>query len=170
MELGALICTPRSPNCPACPVATHCVALHEHRIEELPRPKQRAVVTVRRFLVFILERDGKFLVQQRADGVVNAHLWEFPNVEALPKDSVVTMAEKHFGAKPEAAEKLCIVKHAITRYRMTTEAYRISFGGTSYTSPQSASVWRTLAQLNKLPFTSAHRQIAPKREKSLPAT
>ncbi len=162
MELGALICTPRSPNCPACPVAKHCVALRANRVEELPRPKQRAAVTARRFFVFLIERAGKFLVQQRTDGVVNAHLWEFPNIEALAKDSVAAMAEKHFDAKPDAIERLCVVKHSITRYRMTTEAYRVTLGGTSYTRPKSAGVWRTLAQLHKLPFTSAHRQIATK--------
>ena len=162
MELGALICTPRSPNCPACPVAKHCVALRANRVEELPRPKQRAAVTARRFFVFLIERAGKFLVQQRTDGVVNAHLWEFPNIEALAKDSVAAMAEQHFDAKPDAIERLCVVKHSITRYRMTTEAYRVTLGGTSYTRPKSAGVWRTLAQLHKLPFTSAHRQIATK--------
>ncbi|MEK7706965.1 MAG: A/G-specific adenine glycosylase, partial [Verrucomicrobiota bacterium] len=31
MELGALICTPRSPNCPACPAQKLCVAFREGR-------------------------------------------------------------------------------------------------------------------------------------------
>ena len=157
MELGALICTPRSPNCAVCPVAKHCVALRENRVEELPRPKQRAIVTARRFIAFIVEREGKFLVQQRADGVVNAHLWEFPNREATAKDSVAAVAESYFATQPMAVEKLCVVKHSITRYRMTTEAYRVALEATH---PRLPGVWRTLAQLHKLPFTSAHRQIA----------
>jgi A/G-specific adenine glycosylase len=166
MELGALICTPRSPNCAACPVAKHCTALRENRVNELPRPKQRAAVTARRFLVFIIERNDKFLVQQRAEGVVNAHLWEFPNVEAETKAAAGLTATKFLGTKPAGLEKLCAVKHSITRYRMTAEAYRVSLGDAR---PKLPGVWRTLAQLHKLPFTSAHRQIATKLEKSSPA-
>lgn len=184
MELGALICTPRSPNCPICPVAKYCVALRENRIEELPLPKQRSAVIARRFLVFILEHDGRFLIQQRADDVVNAHLWEFPNVEIAGTEgkarhsvraALLTWAS---GAQRTNApiqsgdiefvstKPLCVVKHSITRYRMTTEAYRVSFGAmTSSTSPQLAGVWRTPAQLRKLPFTSAHRRIATQLEK-----
>jgi len=159
MELGALICTPRSPNCTACPVAKHCTALHEHRVEEFPRPKQRAVVTARRFVVFVIERHGKFLVQQRAAGVVNAHLWEFPNWEVAHDEPTEAVAQQQFGTKPATLTRLCVVKHSITRYRMTAEAYRVAFGAAHTKHP---GVWRTQAQLHQLPFTSAHRQIATK--------
>ena len=37
-----------------------------------------------RFVAFVAERNGMFLVRQRPAGVVNAHLWEFPNVEIDP--------------------------------------------------------------------------------------
>ncbi|MCX6894473.1 MAG: A/G-specific adenine glycosylase [Verrucomicrobia bacterium] len=36
MELGALICTPRNPQCEICPVKKLCVAHRENRIAELP--------------------------------------------------------------------------------------------------------------------------------------
>ena len=157
MELGALICTPRSPSCSACPVAGNCIALRENRVEKIPRPKQRAAVTARRFLAFVIGRDGRLLVRQRADGVVNAHLWEFPNVEAKARDAVAVVVEKHFGVKPRLVEKLCVVKHSITRYRITTEAHCVSFDEPCAGVP---GVWRTPAQLHKLPFTAAHRRIA----------
>ena len=159
MELGAILCTPRSPDCAACPVAKDCTARHEHRVDEIPHPKQRAAITARRFLAFIIEHDGKFLVQQRAADIVNAHLWEFPNCEARAKDSVAAVTRKHFGAQPKSVEKVFVVKHSITRYRLTTEAYHVSFEGTNNAEPKPAGVWRTLAQLHKLAFTAAHRQI-----------
>jgi A/G-specific adenine glycosylase len=176
MELGALICTPRSPDCTACPVAKHCVAYREDRIAELPRPKQRTVATTRRILAFIIEHDGKFLVQQRAAGVVNAHLWEFPNVEA-PKGrarhsvraALLTWANGAQGTDaPCAAEDFHLVsmkpfyavKHSITRYRITTEAFRVPVSEPVRIRLGGKSAWRTPAQLRKLPFTSAHRKIA----------
>ena len=81
MELGALVCTPRNPQCLICPVKKLCVAFKENRVEELPNLGKREAATARTFFAFVIERDGKFLVQQRPVGIVNAHLWEFPNFE-----------------------------------------------------------------------------------------
>jgi len=167
MELGALVCTPRQPKCLLCPLNKLCIAFQTGRQEELPNLGKRAAPTARRFIAFVIERDGKFLVRQRPDGVVNAHLWEFPNVEVTAEDSVAVTAEKHFGAKPEALAELCVIKHAITRYRISTEAHRVlmggkNFSGTSYTNPHPSDVWRTLPQLHKLAFTSAHKKILAK--------
>ena len=56
-------------------------AFAESRVEELPNLGRREKATARTFAAFVIERDGKFLVRQRPAGVVNAHLWEFPNAE-----------------------------------------------------------------------------------------
>ncbi len=81
MELGALVCTPRTPRCANCPIKRLCVAFKENRVDELPNLGRRAAATARRFVAFVVESCGKFLVRQRPANVVNAHLWEFPNVE-----------------------------------------------------------------------------------------
>jgi A/G-specific adenine glycosylase len=81
MELGALICTPRNPQCQICPVKKLCVAFRQDRVGELPNLGRRTAATARRFIAFVIERDGKFLVRQRPAGGVNAQLWEFPNLE-----------------------------------------------------------------------------------------
>jgi A/G-specific adenine glycosylase len=65
MELGALICTPRQPKCEACPLNKLCIAAKTGRQEQLPNLGKRAAPTARRFLAFVIERDGKFLVRQR---------------------------------------------------------------------------------------------------------
>ena len=84
MELGALVCTPRNPQCGICPVKKLCVAFRENRVEELPNLGQTRNRHGETFMAFVVERNGHFLVRQRPAGVVNAHLWEFPNVEIHP--------------------------------------------------------------------------------------
>src|SRR6185436_19194490 len=79
MELGAVICTPRQPKCPLCPVRKLCVAGRENRTKEIPNLSQARASTKRRFAAFVIERKGRFLVRRRPASVVNAHLWEFPN-------------------------------------------------------------------------------------------
>ncbi len=101
MELGALICTPRNPQCAVCPAKKHCIAFHDDRIAELPNRSQRARTTARQFIAFVIGRDGKFLVCRRPAGVVNAHLWEFPNLETNgDKKSPAAHFNDHFGSSP----------------------------------------------------------------------
>ena len=200
MELGALICTPRSPQCEVCPVQKLCVARKENLQEQLPNLGKRAAATERRFLAFIVERDGKFLVRQRPAGVVNAHLWEFPNVEVgarlspaaasppannaekfqtvlatsplrLGQPRSATEAAQTFGWALQSAKPLCTIKHSITRYRITLEAWRAGTpvsaparNGTRLRNPPGRRPalqgrWLTLPELRKLSFPSAHKKI-----------
>ena len=81
MELGALVCTPRQMKCGECPASGLCFAFREDRQAEFPMSPQRAPATERRFTAFVARKQNRFLVRQRPGGAVNAHLWEFPNVE-----------------------------------------------------------------------------------------
>ncbi|MGP8020803.1 MAG: A/G-specific adenine glycosylase [Limisphaerales bacterium] len=174
MELGALVCTPRNPQCGICPAQKLCVAFRENRIAELPNRGKRDAATTRRFAAFVVKQNGRFLVRQRPAGVINAHLWEFPNIEILDGNSNPKLAARNIlGVAPAKIESLCTIKHSITRYRITLEAFRANFGGTSYTSlhskqaksgapgarPSEIGVWKTPAQLQELAFSSAHKKV-----------
>ncbi|MDB6124910.1 MAG: A/G-specific adenine glycosylase [Pedosphaera sp.] len=160
MELGALICTPKPPKCLLCPVRQYCEAFRIGKVEEFPNLGERTVATSRRFFAFIFEHRGRFLIRQRPAGIVNAHLWEFPNFEVSttrnPDPSQVVQANLGFITKSLAP--LCTIKHSITRYRITLEAFR----GTFAAVPKKINLneqWRTLEELHHLPFPSAHKKI-----------
>ena len=162
MELGALVCTPRSPDCTACPVSRHCVAFRQNRQGELPNLAKRKTAVPRRFIAFVVERNGRFLVRQRPNGVVNAHLWEFPNVEAgarfcQPQHA----ATSAFGCNLAALQRLCIIQHSITHYRITLEAWRVKL---ARPRAKISGRWLTLAKLRELAFTSAHKKILAQLE------
>ena len=168
MELGALICTPRHPQCDICPLKRLCVAFREDRVGELPNLGKREAATARHFIAFVIEKNGRFLVRQRPVGVVNAHLWEFPNAEGNVS-SVKEVFKSIFSIAPPALQPLGMVKHSITRYRITLEAFHVQFGGRSSTTPKiprarsarpsESGVWLTPAQMNHLAFTSAHKKL-----------
>ena len=158
MELGALICTPKQPRCAACPLRKQCVAFKTSRVESLPNLDKRAPATDRRFVAFLIRRDNEWLVQQRPAGVVNAHLWEFPNTEVgFETGDLAPHAAKCAGAGIATLERFTTVKHSITRYRISLEAYLVS----TKTLPRAlaSSKWRTLADLDALALTSAHRKV-----------
>jgi len=158
MELGALICTPRNPQCLICPVNKLCVAFKENRTEELPNLGKRVTATARTFFAFIIERNGKFLVQQRPTGIVNAHLWEFPNFEINgEKKDAQKIFDSAFNFKTTTFQPLRTIKHSITRYRMTLEAFHVRLKN----SPKkSAGVWLSPEEFDSLAFSSAHKKLA----------
>jgi A/G-specific adenine glycosylase len=162
MELGALICTPKNPQCLICPVQKLCVAFKEGRTEELPNLGKRAAATARKFVAFVIECDGKFLTRQRPAGVVNAHLWEFPNVEVGARlgEPQHVLAELNglrvTDPRSVKLEPLCTVKHSITRYRITLKAFEVSL---KKFPAQIDGAWKTTAEMQAMAFTSAHRKI-----------
>lgn len=167
MELGALICTPRNPQCLVCPVQKLCVAFKEARTEELPNLGKREKATARRFLAFVVEQDGKFLVRQRPAGVVNAHLWEFPNAEVSDhKTDTIAVAKEFFGSPPSKVESLVVVKHSITRYRISLEAFCVYFERVKSVK-NLPGAWKTPVQMRQLAFTAAHKKLASAAAKSI---
>src|SRR5439155_1208688 len=69
MELGATVCTPRHPSCPACPARSRCLARTAGEQDRVPPPRRalRPPVRVRADLV-VIARDGRLLFRRRADG------------------------------------------------------------------------------------------------------
>jgi A/G-specific adenine glycosylase len=165
MELGALVCTPRNPQCLICPMKKLCVAFKENRAEELPNLGKRETATARHFVAFVIERDGKFLVQQRPTGIVNAHLWEFPNLETDgAKKSAKEIFDATFNFGSVELQPLGTIKHSITRYRMTLEAFHVRL---KKPTAKLAGIWRTPKEFDSLAFSSAHKKLASAAAKSI---
>jgi len=159
MELGAVICTPRQPKCPLCPVRNHCVAVRENRTDEIPNLSQARASTRRRFAAFVIEQKGRFLVRRRPASVVNAHLWEFPNVELdASRTTNWQLAENLFDSRPTGIAPLIQVRHTITRFRITLDVFRAEFGKALPRPPESGR-WCSLSELRRLAFPSAHKKI-----------
>jgi A/G-specific adenine glycosylase len=66
MDLGATICTPRKPNCIACPCRAGCQARLAGEEAELPRRNRRLARPLRHGVLYWLERrDGAVLIRRR---------------------------------------------------------------------------------------------------------
>lgn len=90
MELGALVCTPRSPQCGACPVAAECEGRRTGRAESLPVKSKAKPPRPKYLLAALVEGagalEGRVLVRQRPAKGLLARLWELPHVEAPDAD------------------------------------------------------------------------------------
>ncbi|MBU4228681.1 MAG: A/G-specific adenine glycosylase, partial [Proteobacteria bacterium] len=78
MELGALVCLPRSPRCEACPIRDHCEAFAQGVANERPvAGKAREIIPIT-MASGILRHQGKIYIQKRLPDDVWPNLWEFP--------------------------------------------------------------------------------------------
>jgi len=82
MDLGATVCTPRAPDCPACPWAEHCQARAQGAPESYPQAALRKAKPVRHGIAFWVAReDGQVLLRRRAEKGLLGGMMEFPSTE-----------------------------------------------------------------------------------------
>ena len=97
MELGAVVCIPKSPDCGACPVRALCRARHMGTQDAIPLPKSR---TTKKPLflacLFVQNPDGLVLLEQRPKGGLWGGLWQVPTLESDTRVSKARVAE-YFG-------------------------------------------------------------------------
>jgi A/G-specific adenine glycosylase len=86
MELGATVCTPRSPQCLICPVRAHCEAFAAGVQERIPAPRKAKPTPLLRRWTFCVERPGgEWLIEQRPSTGRWAGMWQFVTIEARAK-------------------------------------------------------------------------------------
>ncbi len=157
MELGAIVCAPAEPRCGECPAGRFCHARRRQRVHLLPNLGKRPPTTPRKFFAFMVVRGDRFLIRRRPDGGVNAGLWEFPNQEVpLTETAPGPVASALFGSSTCEPEPWLVIRHSITRYRMTLCVFRAR----AATGARVAGTWATARELGRLAFSGAHRRIA----------
>ncbi|MBW4706585.1 A/G-specific adenine glycosylase [Roseobacter sp. YSTF-M11] len=68
MDLGATICTPRSPACGICPWSAHCRSRKLGTADELPKKMPKKTKPMRHGVVYVGRRaDGAWLLETRPD-------------------------------------------------------------------------------------------------------
>ncbi len=83
MELGALQCLPRRPDCRQCPLSERCLAWASgsERVEQLPVKSPKKAVKARYFNYFRVHCAGQTLLARREEKDIWQHLYEFPLIE-----------------------------------------------------------------------------------------
>ncbi len=78
MELGATVCTPRSPACGGCPLSGVCAAREAGTQAERPAPAERRAPPKADFALVVAHCDHRtLLVRRPVDGLLGG-MWAFP--------------------------------------------------------------------------------------------
>jgi A/G-specific adenine glycosylase len=82
MDLGAMICTPRSPDCGRCPLSALCMARAAGAPERYPVKAPKAPKPRRRGVAYWLEHDGHVLLVRRPPRGLLGGMLALPTEEA----------------------------------------------------------------------------------------
>ena len=128
MELGATVCTPKKPECQACPIHRHCAAFADGNAEELPIKKKKPKPKPMRAIAAWIERDGKILVARRPEEGLMAGLWELPGGEIGTKeegkDRLEEIIQNVIGLAIRDPHSLGHVEHVFTHRKLDLEIFR----------------------------------------------
>ncbi|MDU5141003.1 MAG: A/G-specific adenine glycosylase [Paenibacillus dendritiformis] len=98
MELGALVCTPKSPACLPCPVMEHCAGRMAGEELMLPvKTKAKPPKPELRYAALVEgagEHAGKVLARQRPDAGLLARMWELPHLLAPKTGGLLDLREE----------------------------------------------------------------------------
>ena len=166
MELGALVCTPRRPACPDCPLGNLCRACREGMVERYPLRDRRAAVPEHALVAGVVVKRGKMLLLRRPDEGFLGGLWEFPGGRRRDRESAEQACRRtirdHTGLSVTVGDPITRVRHAYTHFKITVEvmacrceAGRVRLNGSA------AFRWVTPGQLQGFPLPGAVKKVLP---------
>ncbi|MBI1258254.1 MAG: A/G-specific adenine glycosylase [Chloroflexi bacterium] len=165
MDLGRLICKPRSPLCAQCPIRESCAAFAHGTQNE--RPVKAAKAETPHYDVtagIIWNNRGEVLIAQRPlDGLLGG-LWEFPGGKQEPGESLEECLKRELreelAIEVEVGDLFTRVKHGFTHFKITLHAFTCQYVSGE---PQRIGVkdwkWVTPEQFDAYSFGKADRQV-----------
>ena len=122
MELGAMVCVPRTPRCLLCPLRQHCDARKAGVEQQLPFMSKKAKPKQLNMVASVMQQpDGQVLLAQRLPDGLFGGLWEPPMVEAASTED----SRKALAAYGVARTRTLVVhgrvRHILTHRRLDIE-------------------------------------------------
>lgn len=165
MELGAVVCTPRSPGCGVCPVSHHCLAFARGTQEERPARRQAKPLPREDTAVAVVERDDRLLLVRRPRNGRLGGMWGFPEAVRHDGEAAHETAERAaldgVGLSVRAGPPIATVEHTFTHVRVTYRAFRcVANGGEPRPLRYDACAWADAGEVADYALPTAQRRIA----------
>ena len=166
MDLGATVCTPKTPDCERCPLRELCQA------RLLGVQKQRPVVVAKPAVphytvtAAVIWRDGKLLLAQRPQAGLLGGMWEFAGGKLQPGEDLAACLQREIreelGAEIDVHGAFGVYRHAYTHFRVNLHAFICSLRDGAEPRPLQVHDlrWVSPSELNDYPMGKIDRQIA----------
>ncbi|HXH66911.1 MAG TPA: A/G-specific adenine glycosylase [Candidatus Limnocylindrales bacterium] len=175
MELGATLCTPRSPQCRLCPVSEFCQARKLGLTAVIPEKRaNRSTVEISLASLVLVDPRGKTLLlappksprkSSSPDAVhtLVSRMWHFPTVAVQQRQPATTLMdfanETLFRGRRSFADLIPLknVRHAVTYRAITLLPFRLAV---DKLPEVSGSKSLPLADLTSVPISNLTRKVA----------
>lgn len=166
MELGALVCTPRQPDCGSCPLKSLCLARKAGAAHQYPKRNKRPPTPVRRMVVGVVLKKGRILLTRRPDQGLLGGMWEFAGGPVEPGDDLaeacVRQIKSAVNLNVTIEQHVATVHHAYTHFKIRMEVFICPWrSGRVRLNGPSAFKWTSLGRLGDFPLHGAvHKALA----------
>lgn len=153
IELGATVCTPRSPSCDRCPLAGLCIAHREGLTDTIPAPKKTPQKkTLHALAVLAINERGERLVERRGPSGLWAGLWQAPTVES--PEPIDPNTVRPGGVTP--GRRIDEFVHETTH---RTVRFIVCEPSPGDITPSTGVLWKPPAEIATLGLSSVQRRI-----------
>ncbi len=166
MELGALICRPRQPQCAQCPVKIYCHARVTNKQHKFPVKVKRNEIPRYHIAVAVIQKDGRLLITQRAPAGLLGGLWEFPGGKMKKGESAIEALRREIkeevNVQIKIDEHLTRVKHAYSHFEIVMEVFLATYlSGAIKLRGAVDYRWISLSDIDRYPFPAANHKFFP---------
>ena len=161
MELGALICIPRSPRCEQCPVKAYCRAYKNGMERVLPIRKTKTKQKTKKYVsVCLYDEEGKVAIEQRGSEGLLANMWQLPMIEkdAVKKRPLVEIFQEKYDLEITITKKLGNVKHVFSHLIWEIVVHEAKVEGIM-SDPFNGLLFVHKTELEQFPIATAHQKV-----------
>jgi A/G-specific adenine glycosylase len=161
MDLGAMICTPKEPQCPKCPFRDLCKGRASGEPERYPSKRLKRAIPHRESFSAVIKKDGKVLLNQRPPVGLLGGLWEFPNWKIEeekrmgPKLRLRNYIRKEIGINVKVKESIGAFQQTFSHFKLTLQVFHCQ-----HLNGKGKGRWFPVKNLPLLPMSRLHRKIA----------
>lgn len=159
MELGALICTPRLPKCPDCPLQAVCLAFERKNVSDLPVKKGKTIQKVRYFNYFHIEQNGYTYIKKRERSDIWKNLYEFPIIETGEQsDLLMLQADLRLSALFQPVGEIFFqhklrLRHVLSHQIIHADFYRVELNEQEISDLEQEFIKITSASISEYPVS-----------------
>jgi len=162
MELGATVCTPRSPRCLLCPVRDLCRARASGREAELPHLEAKAAPKQWKRVALVLLRGDEMLLTRRRGDRLFGGMWEPPAVDVGEDDGeALNGLAVMLGLKDARYTQKDPVKHVLSHRKMEVAVFVATANAVKFSSSDEydEAQWLAVDALDGIPASTLCRKV-----------
>ncbi|HUI89857.1 MAG TPA: A/G-specific adenine glycosylase [Anaerolineales bacterium] len=159
MDLGAMICLPKKPQCLICPALKLCKAQQQGIQDQRPvlKPKRQGPHHV--LAAAVIVKNGRVLLAKRPSEGLLGGMWEFPNgqVDGASAGGLANVLRRAYQLEIRRRAALGTFRHAYSHFKVTVHVFRCEL--VLMTKNQNLK-WARLKNLEDFPMGKVDRQIS----------